>query len=78
MSAGPIRDAPRVTMAQAQQIRVSMADLDDLPCLRAQGPPETGFLPDQEDDVRVAAWNAALDVAEAMVRAKLRQCGVDA
>ena len=42
------------------------------------GLPAGGFLEDQDDDVRIAAWAAALDAAESAVRVKLRALGVDA
>jgi hypothetical protein len=67
----------RISMDQAQRIRTLVADLDDFPCLRTQGP-EGRFLPAHAEDVRAAAWTAALDAAEGMIRAQLRELGVEA
>lgn len=64
-----------ITLADAVTMGVLARDLDDIGCLRAQEMP-TSFLPDQDDDVRVVAWAAALKAAEDAVRAKLRALGV--
>lgn len=65
-----------MSLHDAQMIRTFVRDLEDIDCLRSDVP--DGFLVDQDDEIRVAAWKAALDEAERMVRARLREKGVDA
>lgn len=63
-----------ITMHQAQQIRTFIRDLEDIDASGHNMPDQ--FLADQGDDVRVAAWKAALDCARGMVKAQLRALGV--
>lgn len=65
-----------ISLHDAQMIRALIRDLEDIDCLRSDVPDH--FLVDQDDEVRVAAWKAALDEAERMIRARLREKGVDA
>ena len=65
-----------ITLHQAQQIRTFIRDLEDIDCNRANM--SDRFLADQDDEVREASWKAALDMAESMIRDRLRKLGVDA
>jgi hypothetical protein len=65
-----------ITMHDAQKIRAFIRDLEDIEVLKADVPPS--FLADQDDEVRAAAWKAACDRADGMLRASLRALGVAA
>ena len=65
-----------ITLTQAQNIRSFIRNLEDVHFHRGNMPDR--FLADQEEDVRVASWNAAMDMAESMARDSLRKLGVDA
>lgn len=71
-----IVDAKMITLHQAQQIRTFIRDLEDIDCNRANMSDQ--FLADQDDEVREASWKAALDMAEFMIKDRLRKLGVDA
>lgn len=73
MSDGPAGRA--ITLADATTMGVLTRDLDEIACLRAQEMPAS-FLDCQGDDVRLAAWAAALKAADETIRAKLRAMGV--
>lgn len=64
-----------ITLHQAQQMRVFINDLEDIDCQRANM--SSQFLADQDDEVRESSWKAALDMAEAMIKDRLRKLGVD-
>jgi hypothetical protein len=63
-----------ITLHQAQQIRVFINDLEDI---RQRANMGSQFLADQDDEVRESSWKAALDMAEAMIKDRLRKLGVD-
>lgn len=71
-----VANAKMITLHQAQQIRTFIRDLEDIDCNRANMRDQ--FLVDQDDEVREASWKAALDMAESMIRDRLRKLGVDA
>lgn len=73
MSDGPAGRA--ITLADATTMGVLTRDLDEIACLREQKMPPQ-FLDCQDDDVRAAAWSAALKAADETIRAKLRAMGV--
>ena len=64
-----------MTLHQAQQIRTFIRDLEDIDCNRANM--SNQFLADQDDEVREYSWNAALDMAESIIKSRLRALGVD-
>jgi hypothetical protein len=70
-----IVDAKMITLHQAQQIRTFIRDLEDIDCNRANMSDQ--FLADQDDEVREFSWRAALDMAESMIKGRLRKLGVD-
>lgn len=64
-----------ITLQDAATMGVLTRDLDEIACLRSQEMP-VRFLDCQGDDVRAAAWAAALKTAEETIRSKLRALGV--
>lgn len=67
-----------MSLADAEVAGILVRDLRDIECMRPPRDPPDSFLVDYDDDVRAAAWKAALDAAEAVIRAKLREKGVGA
>lgn len=67
-----------MSLADAEIVGVLTRDLREVLCMRTPRDPPDSFMVDQDEDVRQAAWNASLDAAEAVIRAKLRAKGVDA
>jgi hypothetical protein len=64
-----------ITLQDATTMGVLTRDLDEIACLWSQEMPAR-FLDCQGDDVRTAAWAAALKTADETIRAKLRALGV--
>lgn len=65
-----------ITINDAHKIRMFIIDLQDIECCKNNVPDQ--FLADQDDEVREAAWAAALAMAESIIRSRLRTVGVDA
>ena len=65
-----------ITLHQAQQIRTFIRDLEDIDSQRNDIPSQ--FLADQDDEIRQEAWTSGLNMAEIMIKARLRKLGVDA
>jgi hypothetical protein len=63
-----------ITLHDAQKIRSFLQDLEDIQCVRPDIP--DGFLSDQDYEIRSASWRAAMDMAEAMIKDRLRKLGV--
>lgn len=66
-----------LTMTDAQIIAALIRDLSDVEACGNEPPPGE-FLPEQDEAIRLGAWEAALGFAEQRIRARLREKGVDA
>ena len=72
---------PMMSLQDAVVVGILTRDLDEIECLRGRNgdaAPPNDFLTDQLEEARAAAWKAALDAAEGVIRAKLREKGVAA
>lgn len=67
--------AKKITLGDANKIRIFIRDLEDIDCLRNEIPGY--FLVDQDEKVRESSWKSALDMSESMIKAELRKLGVD-
>ena len=78
MSENVLNDAKMMSLNDARLVKVYINDLDDVIAYRKPTTIPSDFLENHDEEIRVAAWIAAMDFAEGAIRAKLRELGVDA
>lgn len=78
MTKNVLNDRKMMSLNDARLVKVYINDLDDVIAYRKPTTIPSDFLENHDEEIRVAAWIAAMDFAEGAIRAKLRELGVDA
>lgn len=77
MTKNVLNDRKMMSLNDARLVKVYINDLDDVIAYRKPTTIPSDFLENHDEEIRVAAWIAAMDFAEGAIRAKLRELGVD-